>query len=119
MALLQTHILRTQASKILSEKEGKKWARARFVAAGSALTGISMLGSLLIINYRSLVTRKPDLKIAGWIGVGSVVGSLVIRRMQKKEERISQALVEKYFEGTSIEEVYAAAEYFGMKRSLM
>ena len=78
-----------------------------------------MLGSLLIINYRSLVTRQPDLKIAGWIGVGSVVGSLVIRRMQKKEERISQALVEKYFEGTSIEEVYAAAEYFGMKRSLM
>ena len=47
------------------------------------------------------------------------MGSLVIRRMQKKEERISQALVEKYFEGTSIEEVYAAAEYFGMKRSLM
>ena len=43
----------------------------------------------------------------------------MIRRMQKKEERISQALVEKYFKGASVEEVYAATEYFGMKRSLM
>ena len=56
-----------------------------------------MLGSLLMINSKYLLTRHPDLKIGGWILFGSVVGGLQIYRLRRKEEKICRGLKEKYF----------------------